>query len=260
MNSALLFVLIVTACIVAEFVFFLVKESSISRSNAILRITNFKYRVVTDLLTEVRKLKKQYSEKNVKKRLKKNFRDKSFSFMRTTSPSKQYEDAVDFIREIITNDSHLSLLFEYSAEPIFNKTLFEQFRKAVEKPDKCSDARSALKDILKDKSEKSIENAMKWLPKLMTPPFIQNPEDSEEKICKTKNTFSILYYLREGDNSYFQENLSLEKYLNCLKALRKLNDKMEIPERKSNASFYMKDLKIEDKRRTQIIKTITERN
>ena len=96
-------------------------------------------------------------------------------------------------------------------------------------------AYEAVRKILIDQSQSSVEDAMVWLPRLFTPPFIDDPTDSTRKIKKLENHFSVLEYTK---GIYIKKDITQDAFMNALNALHRLNPSMEYASNKSHSSLY----------------------
>ena len=170
--------------------------------------------------------------------------------MLTSSTNPNYFEGLNFVEKIINNEN---LLFGYAADPDFTKSKFKSLLSALAADEKESEARNAVRNVLKDKTSPSIDDAMIWLPWLMTPPFTLDPAAPDRKITKSENHFSVLEYLK---GTYLEA--SQDTFIACLKKLKAIHPNMQFAASKSHSSDRIDSIRLNMQRKSEMLKRVEE--
>lgn len=208
------------------------------------RSYDLRYHYLALVIGEYLKLRRNQDRKHAYKTLIKKYDDKCFPFQSVKSASKKNkcflsqlfksrsvkrEEALGFIERVIKNEA---LIDKYANLSKIGKEDFESLLDELKSEDPKSQAKQKLQNILTDSSEKSVEGAMIWLPKLMTPPFIAKGDNNESK---THNFFAVYQNLIRKPKII---DASYSDFHECLKVLKILNPQMDFPSNYSNSGRY----------------------
>lgn len=158
------------------------------------------------------------------------YEKKSFRFLQFNVSKDKYINALNFVKEVVIDDSELHLLQDYVICPNFGKQKYTEMLKVFNGDLAIFHARKSLKRILLDDSEENIDKAMKWFPDLFINP-VKNPRKPKEKLSNTMIVTSIYYALAIPENGYKQlvkTQVQLELFGNCYHNLHVLFKDMAV--------------------------------
>lgn len=245
------FLLIVLADIVAIAVWWLSKERVDSKISFRHRMRSWRFNCLAILHKEYMNAREVCrSHEEVQRILKKKYATNSFPFMNRFGSTPDEGEDIIFIGKVIDNTE---ALFHFMSIKSFGKKEYEGLLKLMNIEEEEKIAREAVRSILMDQSKLSVDSAMRWLPKLFTPPFVKDPDNSEKKIKKLENHFSVLYYTKDV---YINRTVSQDSFIRVLNALHRINPSMEYASSKAHAASYEKNMRKDDKRCEAILAQI----
>lgn len=243
------------ACLLAHLAYDMLLESVETNIHILNRLRNKKYNYLAIIYKDIRSLKlSDNSDDEIYAIIKKKFDNKVYPFLMSSSDSSNHLEAVSFVQSVVNSQG---LLFEYIATPSFGKKEFKSLLGKVSLDEKTKEARICIQRILKDKSSKSIDCAMKWLTKLLTKPFVGNPDELDKTPKEGENEFSIFYI---GKGVVFEESATATDYFKAIIALKEVSPNISITKTKGHGgdkSNLFTSSKYKD-RREAILKIIKE--
>lgn len=256
MSPLVLFLCVFFACLLAHVLYDMLFESTQTNINIWNRLNNCKYNYLAIVYKDIRTLKlSDKSDDEIYAILKKKFDGKVYPFLLSNSASLKHLEAVSFVQNVVNNKG---LLFEYVATPSFGKKEFKSLQARISLDEKSKDARICIQKILIDKSSKSVDCAMKWLTKLLTKPFVENPDEPDKTPKEGENEFSIFYI---GKGVVFEESAKAVDYFKAITALKVIRPGISITKTKGHggdkSNLFTSD-KYKD-RRDAILKIIKEK-
>lgn len=210
------FLKIVAADFVAILIWWLIKQWIDSNVSFIRRMQSWRFNCLAILYQEIREARLSNTpEANIQALMQEKFEKKTFAFMlHEPSSASQLEDLA-FIKNLIDNQE---ALIRFAKTPSFGKKEYKDICYLLGCEEKLKEARNAIRSILKDKSKQSIDGALIWLPKLLTAPFIGDP-NSAKTPGVVENTYTI-FYLFKG--KFFDENVAVEDYKKTISLLKQV--------------------------------------
>lgn len=219
------FIMDFMACLLAILVFFTIYESSESNINIFHRMRDFRYNYLAIIYKDVEsaRLASVMSDDDIYKMVNDKYKTRTYRFQKSNSTDKKYLDDLAFVENVITDKS---LLLWFLNTSVFDKKAFKTIEEKVNLDEKTKSAMSQIQHILKDKSPENIDNTISWLVKLLTTPFIKDPENPDREIRVVENYITI-YHICKG--TYFLDDLQAKQYLKALKSLKQVHPAISIP-------------------------------
>lgn len=231
MATLTLFLQMIFACFIGNFLWFIIKESSDTNIRLFNRFHDERYNYLAIIYKDIEAARlSQQSDDAIFQQVKEKFSRRGYRFQYSSSLDNKYLENLAFIENVI-NDK--TLLIGFVATPTFGKKDMRKLEELVNLDEKKKDARAKIQHILIDKSSDSIDLAILWLKRLLTKDMIVvDPDEPQRKPGRSENAFSI-YQICLG--VYFDENTKKADYYAALSALHKVYPTLFIPESKGHA-------------------------
>jgi len=197
-------------------IFYIIVDQAQTNVHFFRRMRKWRDNCLAILYREIRDIRLSgASQEELQTELKKRYDQKSFDFMRSDANSKKERDDRNFIGQVISN---MQALQYFSSVPSFGKKEYKKLMDIIDYDENTKNTRNAIMSLLKDKSIKSVDNAMIWLPKLLSKEFVSDPNDPDRKIGRVENTYALFYILL---GVYFEEGKTPTEYKKALMVIKK---------------------------------------
>lgn len=234
MNLFLLFILMVTACLCAVIICAIIFDSVTTNVRYYARVRDPFFNYLAIIRYSAHQLRERgHTDEEIHGELKRRMEIPTYRFLRHRNMSQKHFVAVNLLKHVVIDDD-LFTEFVISEDPVDIKTI-SVIKKRLSHDELERKAKGSLMKIMKDAAPGSIDKSMRWLPQLLSRPFVPDPEDFDRKI-NDGEYFTAIYVVLVGE--FLKPGVTYDEYIDCMSSLKQCFPSMCAIKSKSSITTY----------------------